>query len=142
MPHASARLAWARSEKSEKLSGAKFWKRGGGDHGGVVGGERGSGEIDRTRETGSARGGAQTGVRSHAAGDDERSRADFFDGHGGAAQQLFDDGVLERGEQVERGLRREREKILGRGALRAAAGFDFGGQIVPPPIAARRFSVR
>ena len=48
----------------------------------------------------------------------------------GAAEQLLDDGVLEGGEQVERGLGSEREKILSRSALRAAAGFDFGGKIV------------
>src|SRR5579862_3648630 len=90
----------------------ELWKCGGGDHCGVVGGERGSGEVDWTGQAGSARGEAQSCIGRHATGDDERSRADFFDADGGTAQQLFYYRVLKRGEQIERGLGRERKKIL------------------------------
>ena len=69
----SARLALARSEKSANFPASKFWKRGGGYHGGVVGGERGRGEIDGAVEFGSARRGPQAGVGSHAAGDTKKT---------------------------------------------------------------------
>lgn len=38
--------------------------------------------------------------------------------------------MLKRGEQIERGLWRERKKIMSRSADRAAAGFDFGSEIM------------
>ena len=81
-------------------------------------------------KSGRSRGGPQTGVGGYAAGDDQRARADFLDADGGAAQQFFDDGVLKGSEQIERGLRSEREKILSRGALRASAGFDLSAEVV------------
>ncbi len=48
-----------------------------------------------------------------------------------AAEQLLDDGLLKRSQQVESRLRREREKIGYRSGLGAAARFDFGGQVMP-----------
>src|SRR5580692_7579710 len=49
-----------------EMSGAKFWERGRGDHGGVVGGKRGGWEKDRACQPGRAGGRTQSGVRSHA----------------------------------------------------------------------------
>src|ERR1700722_16135526 len=71
-----------------EMSGAKFRERGGGDHGCVIGGKRRRRKIDWTRETGLVGGRSQTGVGSHAAGDDERTRSDFFDGHDGTTEQF------------------------------------------------------
>jgi hypothetical protein len=86
----------AKGEVGE-ISSSKFWERGGGYHGGVVGGERGSGEKDRTRQPGATRCRAKTDIGRYATGNDERPGADFFDASGGTAQQLFDDGVLKGG---------------------------------------------
>ena len=59
-----------------ELAALEFRKCGGGDHGGVVGGESGGGEMDRVGEVGGAGGGAESGIAGDSAGDDQAAGAD------------------------------------------------------------------
>ena len=141
--YARARLAWARSEKSENCPFRSFGNAAAAIIAALSVESAGVGKNTGQESPAALRGARRPAFDATPPEMMQRSRADFFNAHGGTAQQLFDDGVLKRSQQIERGLRREREKILSRGALRAASGFDLSGEVVAfHPTQARRFSIR
>ena len=87
---------------------------GGGDHGGVVGAEGAAGEIggDAGGLAALLESGAELGVCSDAAGDEDAGGVELLGGEHGAIDEIADDGVLEFADERERLRRAEREKLL------------------------------
>ena len=79
-----------------EIAAVIFRYRGGGDHGGVVGGESRRREQHRIRQHSRLRRAPETGIASNTSRNDHRSRADFFGCGPGPFQQLGDHGVLKR----------------------------------------------
>ena len=97
---------------------------GGGDHGGVVGGEGAAGEIG-----GDAGGlaalferGAELGVGGYAAGDEDAGGVELFGGEHGAVDKIADYGVLEFADKGQRLRAAEREELF-EFAFAAGEGF-------------------
>ena len=113
-------------------TGEEFWPGGGGDHGGIVGGEGKGGEG--YREAAAVGFGleaaAEFRVGGDSAGDDEAVGAEGFGSGECLTEEIADDGVLEGGDEVEGLGVEEGESFGGRGleggvgGEGAAAGFD------------------
>ena len=86
--------------ESGELAALEFGESGGGDHGGVIGGEAGRREMDRVGHAAVARGGAQSGIAGDPTGNDQGVRPDGFGGRGGAGEEFVDHGMLERSKKV------------------------------------------
>ena len=103
---------------------------GGGDHGGVVGGEGEGWEGDGQAALGGFGGeaAAEFGVGGDASGDDDAAGTEGFGGGEGLAEQVADYGVLEAGDEVEGLFVEEMQGFggfeVGVGGEGLAAGFD------------------
>ena len=93
---------WFEGVGSE-VAGQELGPRGGGDHGGIVGGERNAGKGDGEM----CRGGhvlehlAQVAIGSDASADEYAAGAKVLGGVEGGASEILDHGVLEAGNEVE-----------------------------------------
>src|ERR1022692_4276911 len=81
-----------------ELASREFRERGGGDHGGIVGGESGGREMDRIGQLRGAGGGAQSRIAGDSAGNNEAARPDGCGRGGGAGEQFVDYGILKRSQ--------------------------------------------
>ena len=131
-----------------KLPGEETGPGSSGDHCGIVSGEAESGEVDLESAPQGLGGEA---AAQFAIGSDAPSNQYFCYSEGlgcgeGFAQQIADDGVLEAGDEVERGGVAVREGLVeGRPGWRSrtgkesvAPGFSFGAQVVKLDVAQHR----
>ncbi len=100
----SEREGGARGEGGRcEVAGDQFWPRCGGDHGGVIGGQRegGKGDGQAAFRCCCREAGAEFAVGSDAAGDQQAVSAVVLGCGEGLALEVIDNGALEGGEQVE-----------------------------------------
>ena len=86
------------------LLGKQLGPRCGGDHRGVVGGERERREGDGQAMIGGLGGeaDAQLAIGRYSSGDEEAGRAELLGGAKGLAAEVVDDGSLEGGDEIQR----------------------------------------
>ncbi len=129
------REAGARGEGGRReVPGEEFRPGGGGDHGGVVRGERerGKGDGQAALACCPSEAGAEFAVCGHAAGDEQAVCAVVLGGGEGLAAEIVDDSALEGGEEIECLLVAEREGVGGFGGcgdLLAAGGDGCGHRV-------------
>src|SRR5271165_1395411 len=90
--------------KAGEFASLELWESGGGDHGCIVGGECGGGEIEfeitLLRSCSS-----QPGIAGNSAGDDDGLGVDGLRRRHRSAHQLLNDCVLKTRDQVQSGFR-------------------------------------
>src|ERR1700692_2663892 len=100
---AEAKLGGCAEVFGGEVPGEELWPGGGGDHGGIVGGEgerrEGDGEVAAVGFGLEAE--AEFAVAGDSSGDDDAARAEGFGRGEGLALEIADDGVLEGGDQIE-----------------------------------------
>ena len=110
-----------------EFAGGEEAVAGGGDHGGVVGGEGAAGEegFDVEFFCFAFEGGAKFGVGRNSTGDEDGAGAGFLGGGEGAGDEIGDDRTLKAGDQIERSWRTEFAEGFG-AAFAARDGFFSG----------------